>query len=312
MVSVKVRDFVYARVRVPDLDRAEEFLTDFGLLLSARTDKALYARGTGPSHHLLVLEQGDDKFLSLAFNVRTEAELETAAAIPGASAVEPIAEPGGGKRVRLSDPDGNGIEIVWGIEDVAPIEYQRYSINDAKDGLRRSGTLTRHKPGPAKVARVGHGVLMSPNPGRVIDWYRAHLGLLCSDEVVVEGELALSFNRLDQGADYVDHHAMLVQKGPKSGLNHVGFEVQDVDDLMLGHEHLKRKGYDSVWGVGRHVFGSQIFSYWMDPWGFMYEIWTDSDRINADFVGIRDAPAEDVHGPWGMYLPDRFIAHVHE
>lgn len=35
---------------------------------------------------------------------------------------------------------------------------------------------------------------------------------------------------------------------------------------------LERKGYKSVWGVGRHYLGSQIFDYWWDTTGFMIEV----------------------------------------
>lgn len=312
MSTVKVHDLAYVRVRVPDLDRAEAFLTDFGLVRSARTDDALYMRGSGPSRHVLVVERGADKFLSLAFGVATASDLEAACSIAGASAIEQICEPGGGKRIWLKDPDGNGVELVWGIEDLPTIELQRHQLNDASAGLRRTGALMRHERGPAKVARLGHGVLMSTKPKPVVEWYQRHLGLLCSDEVVQDGETGLSFNRLDRGKDYVDHHVLLIQHGQNVGLNHIGFEVQDVDDVMLGHEHMKRMGHDSVWGIGRHVFGSQIFSYWMDPWGFMYEMWTDSDRLNAEFVGKLDATVEEADGPWGMDVPDRFFTHSHE
>lgn len=313
MPAIKVCDLAYVRVRVPDLDRAESFLSDFGLQRSHRTADALYMRGSGPSRHVHVTERGEGKFVSLAFNVATEQDLLAAAALPGASAVESIAEPGGGKRVRLQDPDGNGVEIVQGIETVPAIDHARHALNDAKAGLRRAGTLARYAPGPSKVLRIGHGVVMSPSPAKLAAWYREHLGLLCSDEIVMpDGSLGLSFHRLDRGQEYVDHHVLLIQGGPKRGLNHAAFEVQDVDDLMLGHEHLKKGGYDSVWGIGRHVYGAQIFDYWMDPWGFMYEHWTDTDRLNADFVGLRDAPVESANGPWGAQVPERFFTHAHE
>jgi catechol 2,3-dioxygenase-like lactoylglutathione lyase family enzyme len=313
MPTIKVCDLAYVRVRVPDLDRAEQFLTDFGLLRAHRSDDVLYMRGSGPSHHVHVTERGNDKFVSMAFSVSTEAELRAAARIPGASAVESIAEPGGGKRVRLHDPDGNGVEIVWGIDAVAPTDHPRHALNDAKSGLRRVGTLARHIRGPSKVLRIGHGVVMSASPVEGVAWYQEHLGLLCSDEIIMpDGTLGLSFQRLDRGEEYVDHHVLLVQAGPKRGLNHASYEVQDFDDLMLGHEHMKTKGYDAVWGVGRHVYGAQIFDYWMDPWGFMYEHWTDTDRFNAGFVGLRDATPESADGPWGMDVPARFFTHAHE
>lgn len=312
MPTIKVHDLAYIRVRLPDLDRAEKFLTDFGLLRVQRTEDRLYMRGTDSNHHIHVTERGDDKLLSLAFSVASEADLQAASLVPGASPIEDIGEPGGGKRVWLIDPDGNRIEIVWGIHAADPIPLERYPLNDALDGLRRAGTLMRHRRGPSKVLRIGHGVFMSTNPTPMLAWYREHLGLLCSDEVVMpDGQVGLSFHRLDRGKEYVDHHVLLVQLGPVNGLNHVSFEIQDVDDLMLGHEHLKAQGYDAVWGIGRHVYGAQIFDYWMDPWGFMYEHWTDTDRLNADFVGLRDATVESANGPWGMDVPERFFTHAH-
>lgn len=313
MPTIRAHDLAYIRVRLPDLDRAEKFLTDFGLIRVERTEDKLYMRGTGCSHHIHIVERGHDKLLSLAFSVESEADLRAATTIPEASGIEDIAEPGGGKRVWLRDPDGNGIEIVWGIQPVDPIHVSYHPLNDAVDGLRRAGTLSRHTRGPSKVMRIGHGVFMSTNPAPMLAWYREHLGLLCSDEIVMpDGGVGLSFHRLDRGEEYVDHHVLLIQAGQKRGLNHVSFEVQDVDDLMLGHEHLKQQGYDPVWGIGRHVYGAQIFDYWMDPWGFMYEHWTDTDRLKADFVGLREAPLESANGPWGMDVPERFFMHAHE
>ena len=311
MATLAVSDLAYVRVRAPDLDRAEAFLTDFGLTRATRTGQSLYMRACDTNHHVFVVEQGQDKFLGLAFNARNRSDLEAAARAPGASSIEPLDEPAGGERVRLRDPDGNVVEIVWGMATSEPIVHQRYPLNDARDGLRRAGALTRYEPGPSKVLRLGHGVLMSTNPGPMIEWYRQHLGLLCSDEVRVDGQVGLSFHRLDRGDEFVDHHVLLIQAGPVNGLNHCGFEVHDFDDLMLGHDHLKRKGYDNVWGVGRHVFGAQVFDYWMDPWGFMFEHWTDTDRLNAQFVGRLDATVGDANGPWGMDVPERFFTHAH-
>jgi len=313
MPIIKAIDLAYARVRVPDLDKAEAFLKDFGLLRSARTANALYMRGSCAEHHIHVAELGPPKFLAMAFVAASEDDLHKLAKQPGASGVETIEEPGGGRRVRLKDPDGNTIEVVHGIERVQPIAHTRHPLNDAIDGRRRIGTLARHEKGPSKVLRLGHGVLVSPNVPVMLSWYRETLGLLMSDEVFApDGQLVLAFNRLDRGPEYVDHHVFLLQPGPKPGLNHIAFEVQDLDDLMLGHEHMVARGGDNVWGIGRHVYGAQIFDYWMDPFDFMYEHWTDTDRMNADFRGVVDGTLESANGPWGAQVPERFFMHSHE
>ena len=49
----------------------------------------------------------------------------------------------------------------------------------------------------------------------------------------------------------------------------------------MGHDYLKQFGkYEHMWGIGRHVLGSQVYDYWADPWGHVHEHWADSDRLN--------------------------------
>src|SRR5262245_55532957 len=98
---ITAKHLSYGRFRAPDLDAAEEFLTHFGMLRAARTPTALYMRGTDPHHHLHVTEKGDPAFVGLAYRAASEEDLARVAKAPGASGVESIDEPGGGRRVRL-------------------------------------------------------------------------------------------------------------------------------------------------------------------------------------------------------------------
>ena len=41
-------------------------------------------------------------------------------------------------------------------------------------------------------------------------------------------------NRCDRGEEFVDHHTFVCIESDKVGLNHVWFEVQNIDDVMLG------------------------------------------------------------------------------
>src|ERR1700733_15261569 len=118
MAAMKVRDLAYGRLRSPDLDAQEEFLTAFGMVRAARTPTALYMRGTDAAHHIHVTEKGDPRLIGFAWTVGNEAELKVIAKLPGASGIEEIDEPGSGKRVRLTEPNGYTIEIVHGIESV--------------------------------------------------------------------------------------------------------------------------------------------------------------------------------------------------
>ena len=128
MSLVKVTDIAYGRLRVPDLDVMEEFLTRFGLRRSERTANALYMRGTDPNHHIHVTEKGDPKFVGLAYYVESEDDLKRLTKAPGASGIETIDEPGGGKRVRLCEPNGYQIEVVCGVAPVPEISVRRQKL----------------------------------------------------------------------------------------------------------------------------------------------------------------------------------------
>ena len=162
MALIKVTDLAYGRLRAPDLDLAEEFLTHFGMARAERTNTALYMRGTDPAHHIHVTEKGDPGFVGLAYYAASLDDLKRVSKAPGASAVEAIDEPGGGKRVRLREPNGYQIEVVYGIKKLKPIPVKRQPLNLGADALKRAGKLMRIHQGPARVKRIGHGVMASP------------------------------------------------------------------------------------------------------------------------------------------------------
>src|SRR4030095_12418227 len=141
MAVIKVRELAYGRLRAPDLDAMEEFLTHFGLTRSARTPTALYMRGTDPRHHLHVTEKGDPAFVGFAYLAASNEDLARVAKAPGASAVESIDEPGGGKRVRLREPNGYQIEVVHGIQDLPAIPVPVQEMNTGVATLRRGGEV---------------------------------------------------------------------------------------------------------------------------------------------------------------------------
>src|SRR3989449_8702017 len=170
MALIKVTDRAYGRLRAPDLDVAEEFLTSFGMMRAARTNSGLCMRGTDPAHHLHVTEKGDPGFVGLAYYAASLDDLKKVAKAPGASAVEEIDEPGGGKRVRLKEPNGYQIEVVYGIKKLKPIPVKRQALNLGSDALKRAGTVMRIHQGPARVKRIGHGVMASPR------WWSRHGG----------------------------------------------------------------------------------------------------------------------------------------
>lgn len=312
MSAIKVAELAYGRLQAPDLDLMEEFLTHFGMIRAARTPQALYMRGTDPRHHIHVTEKGDPRFLGFAFLVDNAGDLDRLAAETGGE-VEDIDEPGGGRRVRLREPNGYRIEVVHGVEPVAAIPVERDVVNTGAEPLRRAGRPMRIGKSPSPVKRIGHAVLATPRVTETAAWFRSALGLLCSDEVYAgtEDNIIGSFNRCDRGDAYTDHHALFCVRNEKAGLNHLSFEVPDFDAVLKDHEYLTALGkYEHMWGVGRHVLGSQIFDYWCDPWGRVHERWADTDRLNASTApGL--VPAEiGLASQWGEDAPEKFVHHA--
>ena len=71
MPVIKAVDLAYGRLRSPDLDKQEEFLTAFGMVRAERTKNALYMRGTDEPHHLHVTELGEPKYVGIAFHAES-------------------------------------------------------------------------------------------------------------------------------------------------------------------------------------------------------------------------------------------------
>jgi len=87
--------------------------------------------------------------------------------------------------------------------------------------------------------------------------------------------------------------------------------VQDIDDVFMGHEHLARLGkYEHMWGIGRHLLGSQVYDYWADPWGRVHEHWSDTDRLNAKNGTNLISVEEGFRSQWGERAPQKFIERV--
>lgn len=302
MSQAKATDIAYVRFNAPDLDLMEAFLIDFGLVRAARSDSALHMKGIDGAPFAHATERGEPGFAGLAFELENAAALDALASTTG-KPVEDINEPGGGRMVRLTDPDGFRVDAVVRPHTTPAKPNSRAALNDGR-AQPRLNAVSRVPGGPAQVVRLGHAVLMVKDYRTSQQWYADHFGLIISDEVEpAPGVAVAAFLRCDRGDIPVDHHTLSLAGVGVSKYNHAAFEVADFDSLMSGHSHLKSKSYRPEWGVGRHILGSQIFDYWLDPWGHTVEHWTDGDLFDAA-SGSRKAPLSDLLAvQWGPNAP---------
>ncbi|MDZ4776845.1 MAG: VOC family protein [Alphaproteobacteria bacterium] len=304
MSTIKVEDIAHVRFSAPDLEAMKAFLLDFGLTPITHSDGDLYARGAGERPFAHATSLGEPGFRGIGFRAESLADLEKLAVAEG-STVEPLHAPGGGYMVRLTDPDGNNVEVIAGQSPVEPLPLPAEQPHNDARGTTRVRAPLRLKSGPAHVVRLGHAVLEVKDFRTSEAWYKSRFGFVTSDEIEMAPGFAIgAFLRCDRGDAPTDHHTLFLLQSPNGPrFNHAAFEVLDQDDLMCGHDHLKQTKRTPAWGVGRHILGSQVFDYWRDPWGNELEHWTDGDLYNvAD--GSRTATLQDLLGvQWGPVHP---------
>ena len=145
----------------------------------------------------------------------------------------------------------------------------------------------------------------------MLKFYTTNFNIVPSDCVFAETngkrQIVTIFAHLDLGESLVDHHCFFLNANPTAHVHHSSFEVHDYDTQNLGHQWLAKKGYKSVWGVGRHILGSQIFDYWWDTTDNMMEHYADGDLVNNKTpIAYVKAGSESL-AVWGPELPLSFL-----
>ncbi len=307
---ISVVDITSVRYRAPDLSLMEAFLADFGLTRVERTENELYVRGCGPDPFVHVTERGDARGVGFTLKASSLEDLQTLARHCDAP-VTARAAPGGGMCVSIADPDGNLIEVVHGIQLHSPSAARAPYATNCGERRARPNSAVRTAAAPCHVLRLGHVALFTDRFREMYAFYHDVLGLRDSDSFYaghVDNKI-MSFMHCGLGNTLVDHHTVALIGNGRTGFDHSAFETLDLDDLMAGSRYLEsRARWKHIWGVGRHIAGSQIFDYWRDPFGHKIEHWTDGDQVNDDYAQAHGTfdPAVDL-AQWGPPLNPEFL-----
>ncbi|CAI7611370.1 unnamed protein product [Penicillium pancosmium] len=100
-----------------DIDKAHQFLLDFGFQEVKRVDGDIYYGGTGFEPFVYCARQGkQDEFGGAAFVVESESDLVAATNLPGATEIYDLPDaPSGGRCVTFKDPvDNFPLHLVFG------------------------------------------------------------------------------------------------------------------------------------------------------------------------------------------------------
>ncbi|GAB3090540.1 VOC family protein [Lysobacter terrae] len=292
----------------PDLDEAERFLTDFGLRRAERYDDMLFLRGTDASPFCYVVRRADKPgFAGFGLRVETQEDLQALSRLEGAGEIEPMDWPGGGLRVRLTDPSGFRVDAIHGQAMVQALPHRAMLRFNSTDAVERINGTQRPPVAPPEVVRLGHVVMELADYQATCAWYTQHFGFIPSDvQVLPDGSPAVAFMRLDLGDTPADHHTLALAQGFAPKYSHSAFELIDADAVGMGQRVLRERGWKHAWGIGRHILGSQIFDYWQDPWGAKHEHYCDGDLFTADEPTGLHAVSREAMSQWGQVMPGSF------
>ncbi|KDB50717.1 putative ring-cleavage extradiol dioxygenase [Sphaerotilus natans subsp. natans DSM 6575] len=281
MASPWIRALRSVALDVPDLARAEAFYTEvWRLTVSARTEDALYLRGSGPDHHLLSLHAGPCLAVRHAsLRARSVEALEAVAAATLAAggrvlhAPRASKDPAGGLALRIADPHGRVFHIVHG------------------DRLHPSEA---GQPVPAdQPVRLAHAVFNSHDVAATQRFMEQALGFGLSDRTRI-----MAFMNCDR-----DHHTLAIGDTDNDALNHIAFLMPALDDVMRGGGRMSDAGFPIVWGPGRHGPGDNVFNYFVGPFGEVIEYTAEVEQIDETYRA--GAPADWTWPPgrtdqWGI------------
>jgi len=306
--TVKAQALAYLIFERPDLQRAEQFLADFGLQRASRTEDLLFMRGTGPSPYCYRVHRGRQaRFRGFGLLVSGQADLERLAKLPGAGTIRSAAYPGGGYVLDLTDPSGFSVEVVTGQSQADELPHRDPIYFNVVGDRRRVNATQRPAAQPPDVLRLGHVVIEVADYQATSAWYTQHFGLIPSDvQLLPDGSPAVTFFRLDLGDTPADHHTLAMAQGFAPMYSHSAFEVVDADAVGMGQRVLRERGWRHAWGIGRHILGSQIFDYWQDPWGDKHEHYCDGDLFTADRPTGHHPVSREAMAQWGPVMPSSF------
>ncbi|ORY16639.1 Glyoxalase/Bleomycin resistance protein/Dihydroxybiphenyl dioxygenase [Clohesyomyces aquaticus] len=314
--QINLTRVAHMRYQHPDLAEITTFLRDFGMSVAKKTETKRWYKGYGTDQYVYYAQQGEKKFLGGTFEVESYAELEKATKVEGASQIEELTDaPGGGYMVAMVDPEGFPINLIYGQEPAEGGPMPEILTTNYETQKPRVARFQRFKPGPAPVHKLGHyGLCVKSFPAQ-LEWYTRTFNLAPTDFLYVNPDASnpsyridvAVFCHIDIGQAFTDHHTFFMSQNPTSHVHHSSFEVHDFDTQNLGHEWLVSKGYKSVWGVGRHILGSQLFDYWWDTTGNMVEHYADGDLVNEDTPVGWGAAGDESLAVWGPEVPKWFL-----
>lgn len=259
-----VRGIRSVDIELSEPGRAAEFYANtWNLTEIERLGESIWFRGTAPYHHILAIHRGRGPaaIRRITFDAADRDTVDTLhkkvveSGCAGESPHE-ISVPGGGYGFGFADPEDRNLAIVCDVGD-------HHSSADVADR-------------PRKIAHV------NINAAQIEKTNRFFVDVLGFRWVDHSGPLYFFH------CDNADHSSIVTGPTRHPTLNHVSFEMPDLESCMRGGGRMRDAGYPIEWGPGRHGAGNNVFCYFAGPEEFPIE-------YTAEVLQIDDA--YEFHGP---------------
>jgi len=265
---------------VCDLSAAHAFFAGpMGLEPVAQADDAVFLRGAGRHHHIVELRSGPRRAIrrvEFAADDPTGVDAIYARIAASDLSCQPphrLERPGGGYGFGFRDVEGRNFAVTAEVTDHA----ERLDRPDA----------------PVKITHVN---LNSADRDATARTLIDGLGFRLIDETPV--------NRFFSCGS--DHHSVVVGDTGLATLNHVAFEMADLDAMMRGAGRMRDAGHPIEWGPGRHGPGDNAFVYFIGPEDLPLEFTSEVLQIDKTYVPRGPDNWKWPHGrldQWGVSDP---------
>jgi catechol 2,3-dioxygenase len=256
MNKARVRALRSVDLGFTDPDKALRFFTDVWLLSHVGESSGVhYLRGTGTFHHILTIRRvAQPALIRMVLDTTNRATVDALHAqvlAHGLATIDPpgaLRQPHGGYGFGFKDPEGRNIAIVCGVQDHA----------DAADR-------------PDRPRKLSHVNVNAGDSDATLACYRDALGFTLTDTTT----------RLRFLSCNADHHSMVLGFTGGATLNHIAFEVPDLDSMMRGTGRMRDDGRAIEWGPGRHGSGNNVFCYFLGPEDMPLELTAEMQQIDG-------------------------------
>jgi catechol 2,3-dioxygenase-like lactoylglutathione lyase family enzyme len=269
-------------LQMPKRQEAVDFLKNpWGLVEVETRGSTTYLRGSDNFHYALAITEGAEKLVKSATLVGTMDEVKAsfervkAQGLKHSAWVNEFNEPGHGAGFTFTGLEGEPFRVICE-KDAPPAVL-------ASDGTH--------------PLRVAHVVFNTSQREAASQLLIDVLGFKVSDRTKV-----MNFLRCDEL-----HHVVAYADSDKATLNHIAFEMLDMDNMFTGMGRMKDNGFETVWGPGRHGPGDNAFAYYIGPFGACIEFTSEIERVDDTYV---TGTPEDWKWPpkrmdhWGIAVRD--------